>query len=493
MKLSCLAIITTACLSAAQPHNHRHRHMARHGSRIEARDTATSVQVEAAMVTVYELNGQKISSNDVDSCLKENKCVVLGAGSSSTESQEDLNTFPAPDQDNSSPEDSPSTEDNASPEEPSNLEPPVPVPSTPEPPKPEPPTTDHRTQPPSGKPEVSPKTAEPAPELKVMPLPVTPPLNSVGMKSDANISQSDGIDNSAFSGSGIDSTNMHAVGRLFPSGKVDCSEFPSKYGAVPADWIQLNGWTGVQKTSEYNTAAKAISHIETAVAGEGCVPGSFCSYACPAGFQKSQWPSAQGATGQSIGGLYCNTNGKLELSRSAAPNLCTPGVGDVKVRNSHSKNVAICRTDYPGTEAETIALNALPGSTVKVTCPDSKEYYRTQDDGPTSAQYYINPSGYDVKDACTWGTAGSNLGNWAPVNMGVGKGDSGSTFISLFPNAPTNPNGVLDFNIDIKGDVTGSCSYRNGKYYKDGVESPTGCTVSLPHVGVMGGATFEFS
>lgn len=167
--------------------------------------------------------------------------------------------------------------------------------------------------------------------------------------------------------------------------------------------------------------------------------------------------------------------------------ICTAGVGNVQAKNTLSKNVAICRTDYPGTESETVALNVTPGSTVEVTCPDASSYY-TWGGAATSAQYYINPSGYSVDDACVWGSSGTNLGNWAPVNMGVGKGLSGMTYISLFPNAPTNPDGVLDFNIKITGGVSGSCSYSGGTYYSNGVASATGCTVS-----VTGTAVFEFS
>jgi hypothetical protein len=274
----------------------------------------------------------------------------------------------------------------------------------------------------------------------------------------------------------------------FPSGDLDCSTFPSAYGAVAADWLNLNGWTGIQKTPSYSVADTAISYIETAVSG-GCTANSFCSYACPAGYQKSQWPSAQGATGQSIGGLYCNSNGKLELSRTNVTKICTAGVGGVKIKNKLSKHVAICRTDYPGTESETVALSAGSGSTVDVTCPNSADYYTWQG-SKTTAQYYINPSGYSVEEGCKWGSASStpNWGNWAPVNLGVGQDTYGIKYLSLFQNAPTNPDGVLDFNIKITGDFSGSCAYTNGKFYKNGEESKSGCTI-----GSTGDVTFEFS
>ena len=71
------------------------------------------------------------------------------------------------------------------------------------------------------------------------------------------------------------------------------------------------------------------------------------------------------------------------------------------------------------------------------------------------------------------------MGNWAPVNAGVGVGAGSITFISLFPNVPTNPDGTLDYTIKITGDVNGDCSYSGGKFFSGGVESPTGCTVSF--------------
>jgi hypothetical protein len=169
----------------------------------------------------------------------------------------------------------------------------------------------------------------------------------------------------------------------------------------------------------------------------------------------------------------------LELSRPSYKTICQKGAGGISVKNKLSKNVAVCRTDYPGSESETVPLDCAGGATLPVTNPIASEYYEWEG-AATSAQYYINPAGASVSDACKWGSAGSNMGNWAPVNMGVGTTDFG-TFLSIFPNAPTNPDGTLDFNIKITGDVTGKCEYKNGQYYTNGVVSPTGCTVSSTH------------
>jgi hypothetical protein len=169
------------------------------------------------------------------------------------------------------------------------------------------------------------------------------------------------------------------------------------------------------------------------------------------------------------------------LSRSTHTTLCGKGTGEVFVQNTLGDAIAICRTDYPGTESETVALSVEPGTTDELTCPDASNYY-TWKGSATSAQYYINPAGTTVADGCTWGTAGSNIGNWAPVNLGVGKGLTGDTYISMFQNAPTNPNGKLNFKIEIKGDISGSCSYKNGNFYSNGAVSASGCTVSSEHI-----------
>jgi hypothetical protein len=197
----------------------------------------------------------------------------------------------------------------------------------------------------------------------------------------------------------------------------------------------------------------------------------------------------------------------LELSRSESPQICIPGVGGVQVVNKLDSNVCVCRTDYPGTESETVPLDAVPGQTFPLTNPDASTYYSWKG-GPTSAQYYINPAGVPCSEACTWGSAGSNMGNWAPVNAGVGKGLAGTTFVSLFQNAATNPDGTLPYTIKITGDVSDECSYSGGKYWLNGNVAENGCTVSVSidkipcflqqisnksQVADPGTATFEFS
>ncbi len=112
------------------------------------------------------------------------------------------------------------------------------------------------------------------------------------------------------------------VNTPFPNNQISCNTFPSQYGAVAVDWIGLDGWIGVQSPG---SASGGYSDISTAVSG-GCTEGAFCSYACPPGYQKSQWPAMQGSTGQSVGGLQCQ-NGKLQLTNPNLSNqLCIQGM-----------------------------------------------------------------------------------------------------------------------------------------------------------------------
>ncbi|KJY01184.1 SUN domain protein (Uth1) [Zymoseptoria brevis] len=282
------------------------------------------------------------------------------------------------------------------------------------------------------------------------------------------------------------------VDRDFPDGELDCSTFPSDYGAIPVPWTGLKGWTGIQ-TCSGGSDSGGYEHISTKTSGQSPEEGDYCSYACPAGYQKSQWPSTQGSTGQSIGGIKCS-GGKLHLTNPGlSKKLCIRGAEAVTilVQNKLSKNVAVCRTDYPGTESETVPVNVEAGSTNNLTCPDADNYYKWQG-GSTSAQYYVNPAGVAVEDACTWGTAANPWGNFAPMNIGVGW-SNGAAWLSVFQNSPTT-DAKQKFTVEIVGDgVSGTCKYQNGQYCGganyDSCSSTTGCTVSLS----SGTATFVFS
>ncbi|KAF7507571.1 hypothetical protein GJ744_010362 [Endocarpon pusillum] len=269
----------------------------------------------------------------------------------------------------------------------------------------------------------------------------------------------------------------------FPDGELDCSTFPSEYGAIPVDYLKMGGWIGIQKVSIANNF---VQDITTGVSGDGCVDGDMCSYACPPGYLKSQWPSTQGATGQSVGGLACS-GGKLKLTNPGlSKSLCIKGTGGVSAKNKAGDVVSICRTDYPGTESETVPIVVEAGATEELACPDSATYYKWKG-MPTSAQYYLNPIGTGPEAACQWGSAGTKLGNWAPINFGVSKKD-GTTWLSIFQNKPTTEE-LYEGTVEITGDIVGSCKYENGQYCGATGCNKDGCTVSLS----SGEATYVIS
>lgn len=136
------------------------------------------------------------------------------------------------------------------------------------------------------------------------------------------------------------------VGSSFPDGELSCDTFPSDYGAVALDYFGLGGWSGIQYPT-MNSLGTLVEDIVTAVSGQSCTEGAMCSYQCPPGYLKSQWPSTQGATGQSVGGITCK-GGKLHRTRTESDTLCIAGIQGITVENQLGKVVSVCRTDYPG-------------------------------------------------------------------------------------------------------------------------------------------------
>lgn len=247
----------------------------------------------------------------------------------------------------------------------------------------------------------------------------------------------------------------------FQDGVYDCSSFPSSEpGVVSLDYLGFGGWSG-------------IYHTDTSTGGS-CTEGSYCSYSCQPGMSKTQWPSSQPANGVSVGGLLCK-GGKLYRSNSDAQNLCVWGVDSAVVVSKLSQAVAICRTDYPGTENMVIPTIVNPGSTAPLTCVDQSTYYKWQGKS-TSAQYYVNNAGVSQADGCVWSNDGSGNGNWSPLNFGAGYVD-GISYLSLIPN-PNNLK-AANFNVKIVADdgavVNGNCVYENGSYNG----GSNGCTVAV--------------
>ncbi|CAI7457849.1 unnamed protein product [Saccharomyces cerevisiae] len=215
-----------------------------------------------------------------------------------------------------------------------------------------------------------------------------------------------------------------------------------------------------------------------------CQDGYYCSYACSPGYAKTQWPSEQPSDGRSVGGLYCK-NGKLYRSNTDTNSLCVEGQGSAQAVNKVSGSIAICGTDYPGSENMVVPTVVGAGSSQPINVIKEDSYYQWQGK-KTSAQYYVNNAGVSVEDGCIWGTEGSGVGNWAPVVLGAGYTD-GITYLSIIPN-PNNKE-APNFNIKIVATdgstVNGACSYENGVYSGSGSD---GCTVSV----TSGSANFVF-
>ncbi|KAI3405186.2 SUN4 [Candida oxycetoniae] len=260
-----------------------------------------------------------------------------------------------------------------------------------------------------------------------------------------------------------DLKNFQKPTKEFPDGVYSCDTFPVGQGVIALDQLGFGGWSGI-----YNT--------DTSTGGT-CREGSYCSYACQTGMSKTQWPDDQPANGVSVGGLLCK-NGKLYKTNSRSKYLCEWGVDMADVVSELSQSVAICRTDYPGTENMVIPTVVEPGKSSVLTVVDQGTYY-TWRGGATSAQYYVNNAGVSYEDGCLWGTPGSGVGNWAPLNFGAGYANN-IAYLSLIPN-PNNRD-PLNFNVkivaatDVPSSVSGSCVYENGRYNGYGVD---GCTVGV--------------
>lgn len=249
----------------------------------------------------------------------------------------------------------------------------------------------------------------------------------------------------------------------FPDGEIDCDHFPEEYGAVPVTWVKKTtskiGWSGLQYEGGNQSE---------------CIDKTLCSYACPPGYSKAQWPSQQPASGESHGGLLCK-GGKLYRTNDKFKTLCVKGHGGVFVRNKLSKGVAICRTDYPGTENMCHPTWVGPGETVELTVPESDNYYVWQNK-KTSAQYYVNPAGISKEDGCDWRSEGEKIGNWAPIIFGASF-DAGQSWLSMAHNQlngdPSN------FNIKLTG-ANGGCGYDyKSNSFTGQAATAEGCTGAL--------------
>ncbi|KAI0009737.1 SUN-domain-containing protein [Xylariaceae sp. FL0662B] len=413
MKATILNIAIAATLASgavAQPHHHGHHHHKKHNSLAEKRDVKVETTYAPATVTQYMLGNEEVGIEEAKAGLDKGLYIVVG---------ETTPTFTPP--------------------------PPPPV------------TT-------SSAPSSSATVEDAVFIQKASSSSSSPPAAS--SSTSATGSDDDG---SLDSVSGVDLD--------FPDGEVRCSEFPSKYGAVPLEYLGFKGWTGIQFTPDFHFGVDlSIGYISTGVKADftsdsGWKPG-FYSYACPEGYLKSQWPVAQGSTKESIGGLYCTNDGYLKLTRPGSSKLCQKGIGGVTIKNKMSQGAALCRTDYPGTEAMVIPVDTQPGKEYALANIYQDKYYQW-DGKMTTLQYYVNQGGISYQDACVWDCAfrHDECGDKAPTILGVGKAPDGITYLSLFRNSPAN----LNYNIDITGDITSDCYVHNGGY----PDGSTGCTTGI--------------
>ena len=236
----------------------------------------------------------------------------------------------------------------------------------------------------------------------------------------------------------------------------------------------MGGWSGLQAVT---ISGNAVTNIVTGVSGQTCSEGMMCSYACPPGYQKTQWPSTQGSTGQSVGGLSCS-GGKLHLTNSAlSSSLCMEGTGNVYAQNNAGSVVAICRTDYPGTESETVPTEVEAGATQPLTCPRRSKLLHV------AGQVDVRP----VLPQPAWVRCQSSLPMgqpWpAPWQLCAHQLRRWRQWWNNVVVYPGYTHQRLTFPIRellrSRATLSGSCKYENGQYCSASGCNSAGCTVSL--------------
>lgn len=435
-----LNIAIAASLAAgvtAQPHAHHHRHQhakkhepAPHVVQLKQRGPSpvlnerdVVVVYETPLETAYVLGGESITPEEAEECLRDKLCEIVG---------ETEPTFVTP---------TPT---------------PTPTPS----------------QPSTSAAKSTSAAAGEFFENKVN--------NKVAAPSSSSAEPSSSPAPKATQSSSSSSSGASGIDADFPDGEIDCSTLPTEYGAVAVTQVNNDGWGGLLDISPASFtvgSTKAISSYSAPVGGLG--PGMFATYQCPEGYDMAQWPEgAQGATGQSIGGLWCGLDNKLYLTRpDSTKKLCQAGAGNVKIVNKLSDKVSLCKTSYPGKEDMILSNVVEGGATYNLYNPYQNQSY-VWGGASTSAQYYVNLKGLDKDIACQWTSPKpyeSNAGNWAGVNLGTSVNDDGTTFLSIFHNTPTSDT-PLDFNIELSGDVSQKCTYS----WSSNSFSPSngnGCTV----------------
>lgn len=313
----------------------------------------------------------------------------------------------------------------------------------------------------------------------------------IGSKTSSTSSTASATTSTAASTATSSSSGSTGVDSDFPDGTIDCSDFDSValYGAVELTHTSVAPYlgymhVGVDAYTLGQTADITVS-ISEPTSGDPTA-GTFVGYACPSGYDAAQWPAAQGSSGQSVGGLWCGSDKKLHLTRSATTSkLCQAGAGNVHIVSKLSKPIYICKTWYPGNEGMYLPTLVAAGATVDLYNPLQSESYEWEG-STTSAQYYLNMQDVPVGQACTW-TPDSPYtdvaGNWAGMNLGTSVDTDGDTFLSIFHNTPTS-DAALDYNIQVAGTASGGSGDVSGTPCKYDYSSNAvtgggnGCTVS---------------
>ncbi|RDA88737.1 hypothetical protein CP532_4067 [Ophiocordyceps camponoti-leonardi (nom. inval.)] len=255
-----------------------------------------------------------------------------------------------------------------------------------------------------------------------------------------------------------------------------CSEFPSaKHKTVPLNWLSKTApWSSLQNVGTGWNAN--MPRIEVDGACSACQPGCMCAYACEPGWAETQWPPTHGTKNESIGGLFCNSNGMLELTNPDYGTLCRRSVGNVAIQNRMDHVVSTCRTAYPGDESMVVPAIAEPRSLTELWTPLDTEYISPQG-GRTSAHYYVNKPGIGREKACVWASDEKS-----PIVIGANvDANTQLIFLGIAPNKKTNA--TLDYNVFISGNITGTkCMYIDGNFYEHNGDSksppcPEGCTI----------------
>lgn len=314
------AVIAT---TAAKPQQHLHRHVRAHDLRMARPDSIVHAPVPIETVVVYELEGHLISEAEAlqgvangtlrwgdDGILSTFTNAPVALPTTPPAEVGKPQTHPTTTMVQSVGTDQPASSIEQSPTEPSTTE-----------------------QPTDGQP-----TTAPVPEYS--PDPASPQDPDVAPEDPNDLVDANG--------------NCATCDKPFPNGVIPCSQFPYGYGAMPINNEGLGGWSGIQ--DPIYRGSDGFDDIKTVVTascsdGSCCTEGTYCSYGCPNPYLKLSFPKKQGRTGQTVGGLYCNDQGMLEMADgSIGKTLCGKGSTKmtVKVQSRLKKPVSFCRTDYPG-------------------------------------------------------------------------------------------------------------------------------------------------